>query len=217
MSAELTVERSFTIPVKVESLPPNFVGYTEVGSFQEAAELIGKHESCLPFFDLDNTIRMQSNTLRTGRIGEIPYEAFLYMQERLVSGEEFVVETDQWKSGLLGKIARFMATLRDYPFYPDSLIQAIGEERIHGRTEEMPGNKLSPERLAFSAEYIQKMSEKRPISIVPVVGDRDKDIIFAVKLAEMVPELPFEAYKVPDPFYIIQNRRVRRMLNKVIP
>lgn len=155
------------------------------------------------FFDSDYVLRESHKYGLEGNFGKIPDESIDLLTDLTESGWEVAVVSNQPKEG--HQIGRLLASKKGHHFFPDSLNELLGKDRVFGSG---PLFFLKPfKRIGKGQEEVARFIDQLPADKLEngiyMVGDKDSDGEFLDKVSkEMKVAANVHFLKLPDPWFL---------------
>jgi len=183
------------------------------GCLVEAVECLRTKEPGVVIFDSDYTIREPGR----GALGEIPSETMDMLRTLKALGWEFLCVSNQPRRG--HQVARVGARKKGHYFFPDSLEDEFGADRVLGGGANflISHFKKTKEAVVMVSEKIREVlgSDRRSVWMV---GDRDTDKQFFCRVSEVfVGEgVRFGFIKLPDSLMIRVAKNSPRLVRGAV-
>jgi len=161
----------------------------KMSNLKEVAEQLRKYSPGVVVFDLDFTLKPKVYELGMGgkEPGRLPVESVELLKELKDLGWQIMVVTNQPIKG--HQVAKAVRNIQraDYPIFPTTIQEVLGEENVMGGGRDFLWKKFKKTNYAVdkAAKWIDLAME---VSDGPVVfvGDRDSDIEFANKVTQEI-------------------------------
>jgi len=156
-------------------------------SMAEAGENLLNQVPGVVVFDNDFSLKTKEYELGLGgkEPGRLPEESMELLNKLKEKGWQILVVSNQPKEG--HQVARFIKKVGrgEYPIFPDSVREVLGDQGVDGGGKDFLWNKYkeTPEAVINTANFISEGVQK-VLGQVYFVGDRESDVNFGLKVGE---------------------------------